>query len=51
MASRHFQKKKRHTSKVMLGVSFVFHTAIVLALAYFAAKEGLLGKQIQNIVV
>ena len=43
--------KKRHTSKVMLLVSFTFHTLIVLTLAYFAAREGLLGKQLKKIAV
>ncbi len=32
-------------------MSFVFHGAIVLALIYFAAREGLLGKQFKKITV
>lgn len=32
-------------------ISFVFHGAIVLLLAYFAAREGLLGKQLKKITV
>ncbi len=43
--------RKQHTSKVMLLVSFTFHSIIVLGLAYFAAREGLLGKQLKKIAV
>jgi outer membrane biosynthesis protein TonB len=32
-------------------VSFVFHGAIILILFYFAAREGLLGKQLKTIAV
>lgn len=43
--------KKRHTSQVMLLISLTFHSIIVLGLAYFAAREGLLGKQLKKIAV
>lgn len=43
--------RKQHASKVMLAVSLTFHTLIVVGLAYFAAREGLLGKQLKKIAV
>ena len=45
------QRKKRNTSKVNLLISFIFHTLIVLAMFYFAARQGLLGKQMKKIAV
>jgi TonB family protein len=44
-------RKKRNSSKVNLIISFTFHALIVLAALYFAARQGLLGKQIQKISV
>ena len=44
-------RKKRNSSKVNLLISFVFHATLVLTLLYFAARQGLLGKQIQKISV
>ena len=44
-------RKKRNSSKVNLLISFIFHATLVLALVYFAARQGLLGKQIQKISV
>jgi hypothetical protein len=44
-------RKKRNSSKVNLLISFVFHALIVLTALYFAARGGLLGKQIQKISV
>jgi hypothetical protein len=32
-------------------ISFIFHSVIVVALIYFAAREGLLGKQLKKIAV
>jgi TonB family protein len=43
--------KRRNSSKVYLLISFIFHAVLVLALVYFAARQGLLGKQIQKISV
>jgi len=43
--------KKRNSSKVNLLISFIFHALIVLVAFYFAARQGLLGKQIQKISV
>jgi outer membrane biosynthesis protein TonB len=45
------QRKKRNSSKVNLMISFIFHTLIVLAMFYFAARQGLLGKQMKKIAV
>jgi TonB C terminal len=45
------KRKRRHTSQVMLLISLVVHSIIVLGLAYFAAREGLLGKQLKKIAV
>lgn len=44
-------RKRRNSSKVNLLISFAFHAIIVAALAYFAAREGLLGKQLKKIAV
>lgn len=44
-------RKRRNSSKVNLFISFVFHGAILLGLFFFAAREGLLGKQLKTIAV
>jgi type IV secretory pathway VirB10-like protein len=44
-------RKKRNSSKVNLLISFTFHAIIVLSLLYFAARQGLLGKQIKKISI
>ncbi|MGB7769513.1 MAG: TonB C-terminal domain-containing protein [Verrucomicrobiia bacterium] len=44
-------RKKRNSSKVNLLISFIFHALIVAVGLYFAARGGLLGKQIQKISV
>lgn len=44
-------KKKKNSSKVNLTISAVVHGALILALIYFAAREGYLGKKIQKISV
>jgi TonB family protein len=45
------QRKKRNSSKVNLIISFVFHSALVLAVFYFAAREGMLGKKLKQLAV
>lgn len=45
------QRKKQNSSKVNLTISLVFHTVLIGAMLYFAARAGLLGKQIQKISV
>jgi type IV secretory pathway VirB10-like protein len=44
-------RKKRNSSRVNLMISFVFHALIVLVMFYFAARQGLLGKQMKKIAV
>jgi len=44
-------KKVTNSSKVNLTISAVVHGVIILALIYFAAREGYLGKKIQKISV
>lgn len=44
-------RKKRNSSKVNLVISVVFHSIIIVALFYFAAREGLLGKQLKKIAI
>jgi hypothetical protein len=44
-------RKKRNSSKVNLLISFAFHALLVVVVLYFAARSGLLGKQIQKITV
>jgi len=45
------KRKTRNSPKVNLIISAVFHGLIVAALLYFAAREGLLGKQFKKIAV
>jgi TonB family protein len=44
-------RKKKNSSKVNLMISFVFHAVLVLVLAYFAARSGILGKQLKKISI
>lgn len=44
-------KKPKNSSKANLTVSAIFHGLIVLVLFYFAAREGLIGKKVQSILV
>jgi len=44
-------KKKKNSSKVNLTISAVVHGVIVVALIYFAAREGYLGKKLKEITV
>jgi len=44
-------RRKRNSSKVNLLISFIFHATLVLALLYFAARQGLLGKQLRKISI
>jgi outer membrane biosynthesis protein TonB len=45
------KRKTRNSATVNLIFSAAFHGVIVVALLYFAAREGLLGKQIKKIAV
>jgi hypothetical protein len=44
-------RRKRNSSKVNLLISFIFHAILVLVLFYFAARGGLLGKQLKKITI
>ncbi len=44
-------RRKRNSSKVNLLISFIFHAVLVLVLVYFAARQGLLGKQLKKISI
>jgi len=44
-------RKKRNSSRVNLMISFTFHALIVLVALYFAARQGLLGKQLKKISI
>jgi hypothetical protein len=41
----------KNSGKVNLLISFIFHAILVLTLFYFAAREGLLGKNLEKISV
>ncbi|MDB6054881.1 MAG: putative TonB-dependent receptor [Verrucomicrobiales bacterium] len=43
--------RKRNSGRTNLLISLFFHGAILIALAYFAAREGFFGKQIKKIAV
>ena len=45
------KRKQRNSPKVNLLISAVFHGVILAALLYFAAREGLLGRQIKKIAI
>jgi outer membrane biosynthesis protein TonB len=45
------ERKKRNSSKVNLLISLTFHALIILTMFYFAARQGLLGKQMKKIAV
>ena len=44
-------KKKKNSSKINLTISTFVHAALVGALVFFAAKEGLLGKKLKQLTV
>src|SRR5581483_11429618 len=45
------QRRKRNSSKINLTISAIFHGVLVLAILYFAAKEGMLGKKMKELAV
>lgn len=45
------QRRKRNSSKVNLTISLVFHSVLILAIFFFAAREGMLGKKLKQITV
>lgn len=44
-------RKQKRASRLSVGISFLLHAAIILALVFFAAREGLLGTQLKKITV
>src|SRR5271170_7375952 len=44
-------RKKRNSSKVNLMISLAFHALLVVVVLYFAARSGLLGKQLKKVTV
>jgi len=44
-------RRKRNSSKVNLTISVIFHSALVLAIFFLAAREGMLGKKLKEITV
>ena len=44
-------RRPKNSSRVNLLISLVFHSSLVIVLIYFAAREGLLGKQLKKISV
>ena len=44
-------RKPRNSSRVNLVISLVFHGLIAVAIVYFAAREGVLGKQLKKLAV
>src|SRR5258707_3772165 len=51
MTPQSIPRPRRNSAKVNLLISFFFHAIIVITLFYFAAREGLLGKQLKKIAV
>jgi len=45
------QRRKRNSSKINLTISFIVHAALVSALTFFAAREGILGKKLKQLTV
>ena len=45
------QRKKTNSSKVNLTISFVFHGILIMAVFFFAAREGMLGKKLKQLSV
>jgi TonB family protein len=44
-------RRKRNSSRVNLTISVIFHTAIVVAVIFLAAREGILGKKLKELTV
>ena len=45
------ERRKRNSSKVNLTISAIFHTLLIFAVFFFAAREGMLGKKLKEITV
>ncbi|HWX20863.1 MAG TPA: TonB family protein [Candidatus Binatia bacterium] len=44
-------RRKRNSSKINLIISFTFHTIVVVAVVFLAAREGILGKKLKELTV
>ncbi len=44
------QRRKRTSSKTSLFLSFLFHSLVVLAVFYFAARQGVMGDKMKSLV-
>jgi outer membrane biosynthesis protein TonB len=51
MIPRSQPKKPKNSSKANLTISVIVHALLIVALAYFAAREGYLGKKVKSILV
>ncbi len=45
------QRRKSNSSKINLTISAIFHTLLVFAVFFFAARQGMLGKKLKEITV
>jgi TonB family protein len=45
------QRRKRNSSRVNLTISAIFHTVLIGAVVFFAAREGILGNKLKQITV
>src|SRR5438105_2697834 len=43
-------RRKRNSSKANLIISFIFHSLLVLAVFYFAARQGVMGDKMKSLV-
>ena len=43
-------KQKKPSSKANLILSFIFHSLLVLAVFYFAARQGVMGDKMKSLV-
>ena len=45
------RRKDKRTSRLSVAISLVFHSVIIGALVFIAAREGILGKELKKIAV
>jgi TonB family protein len=45
------ERRKRNSSKINLIISAVFHSVLIVAVVFFAAREGMLGKKLKELTV
>ena len=44
------QRRKRESSKLNLVISFIFHSLLIVAVFYFAARQGVMGDKMKSLV-